>query len=119
MMMTTPRDVLMPKQSKKKTSALEVKAQVHQCLHVGCGWVEWGAMIKGTGETLVEDTNDACAGHAGSGILRGHHKNSWRSRNAVDDNGLGTDCTGSCLDSNAVKAIASRRVLGRTRRVEL
>ena len=35
---------------------------------------------------------------SGSLIEHGHHKGGGGSRNAVDDDGLGTECTGSCLD---------------------
>ena len=45
---------------------------------------------------LVENTGDACAEHGGSRMLRGH-RGSLGSRRAVDGDGHGAECTGSCL----------------------
>ena len=56
------------------------------------------AWMDGHWETLADNTSDTCSEHCGSRILRGRHGSGWRSRNAVDGDRLGTDCTGSCLD---------------------
>ena len=46
-----------------------------------------------SGETLVKKAGFTCAEHGGSRIQSGRrHGAGWRSRNAVDDYGLGTEC---------------------------
>ena len=47
------------------------------------------------GEALVKNTSVACAACNRSRVLRGFHRISWVSRNAVDDDGLRTEHTSS------------------------
>ena len=47
------------------------------------------------GEALVKNTSVACAACSRSRVLRGFHRISWGSRNAVDDDGLRTEDTSS------------------------
>ena len=51
-------------------------------------------------------------------FLRGHHRSKRGSRNAVDDGGLGTECTGPCMDGLQLLVAAGGSEIGKSEHEE-
>ena len=61
-----------------------------------------------SGETLSENASVACVEHGGSRVQRGHQRSSTGSDYTVNDDGLGTESTGSSLEG--LRRVQSDRV---------
>ena len=86
-------------------------------------WTSGGMMmINGhSREILVQNISDECTEYGRSPVLRSRHRRSRGTWNAVDDGRLGRDHPSASfgLIPSLLKAMVSRRGLGKTRHLEL